>query len=205
MLSTLIPILLPAALPLIIPIAIFLGHRQATGAIIATGAGASGSLAVWWFGLGGINSLYGYMASIFPLSIALLFGGCLLGLAGWTLVLNATINARHWRWTGLLIAIGYTWCVTLLFIVVRGQNPCWFGQPQFQTSGVFWQCPPPNPWVQLLAPVAFLSTPVAVLAYGIRSRVPRVRIVSDAVESLPLASAGDGEPDADFEMRLERI
>jgi hypothetical protein len=205
MLSALIPILLPAALPLIIPIAIFLGHRQATGAIIATGAGASGSLAVWWFGLGGMNSFYGYGASILPLSIALLFGGCLLGLAGWTLVLNATIHARNWRWTGLLIAIGYTWCVTLLFIIFHGLNPCWFGQPQFQTSGVFWQCPPPNPWVQLLAPVALLSTPVAVLVHGIRSRVPRVGTTPEAVVSLPLAVADEEDLDAEFEMNFERI
>lgn len=214
MLSELMPILLPAALPLVIPIAIMLGHRRTTGAILATGGGALAALAIFWLFLGGMSGLSGGPSSGGIISAVLLYGGCLLVIAGWTLALNATMYARQWRWAALLTVAGYAWCVAVVFIVthpLQVMYSCGVDQSFVPI------CPATNPFlVQFLIPAVFLIAPAAVLAYGVLFRAKRAQSAQEqeGVTFTPgvatpvlraTAVDGDTDMDADFEMRLERI
>ena len=114
-----------AAIFLLVPLAIIIGHRRPTGAIIVSGSVATVAAIVFWIFLGGFPALNDEVRpSVNPLVVILLFyGGLLLLITAWTLALNSAALARRWGWVFLLVVSGYI-SFTALIISITTPNPC---------------------------------------------------------------------------------
>src|SRR5260370_24901730 len=156
------PVLLIAAMSLIIPLAIVLGHRHPTGALLLSGGGSLVAFAALWLVfagsglLGGSNSPSQGGTSGGEIARAVLIAlGTFLLLAAWTLSLNAAAQARRWEWIVLLVLAGFLSFAALVAVLYLPDG-CLPGPPE----GGFVPCAPP-PAPQMLSLAGTLSGPPA--------------------------------------------
>lgn len=163
-----LPVLLIAAMSLIIPLAIVLGHRHPTGALLLSAGGSLVAFSALWLvfdgsglldGTGGTASGEIFRAVLFAL-------GTLLLIASWTLALNAAAQARRWEWIVLLVLAGFLSFAALVAVLYLSDG-CPAGPPE----GGFGPCVP-APAAQTLIMAGTLAGPAAALAYWLRPRVP---------------------------------
>jgi hypothetical protein len=160
-----------AAVFLLVPLAIIIGHRRPTGAIIVSGFGATVAALAFWIFLGGIQGVVGLGAEtpINPLLLDLalyggLVGGLVLLIAAWSLALNSAASVRRWGWVLVLVVSGYLSFVALIS-AISTRDPCLIGQgiSTFYTS-------PACGGASLLVSVAFQTShllgPAVATLYG---------------------------------------
>lgn len=191
-LAVLLPVLLVAATSLIIPLAIVLGHRHPTGALLLSGGGALVAFSALWLVFDGSQLLDGPDAppdgGMIPRALLIVLGTFLL-IAAWTLALNAAVQARRWEWLVLLILAGFLSFAALVAVLFL-QDAC----PMPGIPGAHEACTLALP-AQLPIMVGSLAGPVAVLVYRLRGHVPgRVGLPEGlSVSQLGTADAA-GEP-----------
>jgi hypothetical protein len=202
-----LPVLLVAAMSLIIPLAIVLGHRHPTGALLLSGGGSLVAFIALWLIFDGSSLLAGTnsppQAGTDGGEIArrvLIALGTLLLLAAWTLSLNAAAQARRWEWIVLLVLGGFLSFASLVAVLYLPDG-CPAGLPD-----AFEPCAPTSA-AQLLIMAGTLAGPAAVLAYRLRPRVPwRVGLPEGlSVSRLGTADdAGGSAQHTDSDLRSER-
>jgi hypothetical protein len=165
-----------AAIFLLVPLAIIIGHRRPTGAVIVSGFLASVAAIVFWIFLGGMRALN---EDLGPdrrmIMLFLLYGEVLLLITAWTLALHSAVWARRWGWVFLLVVSGYI-SFTALIIGISSTNPCaiYFGSESV--------CAEASPLVSLALYASHLVGPVVATLYGVlgtprrHSLPPNVRV-----------------------------
>src|SRR5215470_2108232 len=129
-------VLLITSLSLIIPLAIVLGHRHPTGALLLSGGGSLVAFSALWLVFDGSRLLDGSNTSPdggtdggeIARAILLVLGTLLL-LAAWTLALNAAAQARRWEWVVLLVLAGFL-SLAALVTVLYLPDGCLAGPPE---------------------------------------------------------------------------
>jgi hypothetical protein len=186
-----------AAVFLLAPLAIIIGHRRPTGAIIVSGLLATVVAIVVWIFLGGLQGLVevGSETPINPLLLTLLvygglFGGIVLLGTTWTLALYSAASARRWGWIFLLVVSGYI-SFTALVIGISNPNPCVFVQASawFATGP---GCAAASPLVSLAFDVGHVLGPAVATLYGfVGASAPRRQPLPPDVRVTPLGTSGD--------------
>ena len=183
-----LPVLLIAAMSLIIPLAIVLGHRHPTGALLLSGGGSLVAFTAFWLVFTGSSLLDGTNSppqggtSGGEIARAVLFAlGTLLLLAAWTLSLNAAAQAGRWEWIVLLVLAGFLSFAALVAVLYLSDG-CPAGPP----DGGFGPCAL-TPAAQMLIMAGTVAGPAAVLAYR---RRPRVRWRAGLPEGLSTSRIG---------------
>jgi hypothetical protein len=201
-----LPVLLVAAMSLIIPLAIVLGHRHPTGALLLSGGGSLVAFTAVWLVFDGSSLLDGTNSPPQEgsdggvIARAVLVLGALLLLAAWTLSLNAAAQARRWEWIVLLVLTGFLSFAALVAVLYLPDG-CFAGPPD-----AFGPCAP-TPAVQMLIMAGTLAGPAAVLAYRLRPRVPWRAGLPEGLIISRLGTADDaGRPArlSDSDPRAER-
>jgi hypothetical protein len=192
LLPVLLPVLLVAATSLIIPLAIVLGHRHPTGALLLSGGGALGAFSALWLVFDGSRLLDGPNAPLdggmIPRVLLIVLGTFLL-IAAWTLSLNAAVQARRWEWLVLLILAGFL-SFAALFAVLFLQDACLIPG----SLATYGPCTLALP-AQLPIMVGSLAGPMSVLAYRLRGSVPWRVGLPEGLSISRLGTADDaGEP-----------
>jgi hypothetical protein len=128
----LLPVLLIAAMSLIIPLAIVLGHRHPSGALLLSGGGSLVAFIALWLVFDGSRLLDGSNTS--PDRDAtggVIARGALLALvlAAWTLALNAAAQARRWEWIVLLVLAGFLSFAAVVAVLYLPDG-CLAGSPE---------------------------------------------------------------------------
>jgi hypothetical protein len=164
------PVLLVAAMSLIIPLAIVLGHRHPTGALLLSGGGSLVAFTALWLVFDGSSVLDGTTpqagTSGGQIARAVLIAlGTLLLLAAWTLALNAAAQARRWEWIVLLVLAGFLSFAAVVAVLYLPDG-CPAGPPD-----AFGPCAP-TPAAQMLIMAGTVAGPAAMVAYRLRPRVP---------------------------------
>ncbi|MFI5275178.1 MAG: hypothetical protein ACHQ4H_19275 [Ktedonobacterales bacterium] len=181
-----------AALPLAIPIAVIVGHRRPNGAIIVSAGATFAAFAVLWLVWGGPVNFGGAMLPPYILVASLA-----LWLAAWALALNASAQARRWRWVALLVLAGSLTIGAVAFSLAL-PPPCPPGLPDGSTF--YGPACSSNPTQQLLIAVCVLAGPAAALAYGFGLRARRTRRgLPDGLSASPVVH------DDSLELRTERL
>ena len=171
--QTLLPVLLITAMSLIIPLAIVLGHRHPTGALLLSGGGSLVAFSALWLVFDGSSLLdgpnsspQGGTAGGWIARAVLIALGTLLLLAAWTLSLNAAAQARRWEWIVLLVLAGFLSCAALVAVLVL-RDAC----PVPGLPDAYGPCAL-TPAAQLPIMAGTVAGPAAVLAYRLRLHVP---------------------------------
>ena len=203
-LAVLLPVLLVAATSLIIPLAIVLGHRHSTGALLFSGGGALVAFSALWLVFDGSHLFDGPDAppdgGMIPRALLIVLGTFLL-IAAWALALNAAAQARRWKWIVLLVLAGFL-SFAALFAVLFLQDAC----PMPGIPSAHEACTLALP-AQLPIMVGSLAGPAAVLAYRLRPRMPWRTGLPEGLSRSRLGVADDGEgpaPHTDSDLRSER-
>jgi hypothetical protein len=203
--QTVLPVLLITSMSLIIPLAIVLGHRHPTGALLLSGGGSLVAFSALWLVFDGSSLLDGSNTSPDGSTgggqvarIILIALGTLLLLAAWTLSLNAAAQARRWEWIGLLVLAGFLSFAALVAMLYLSDGcPDGIGFGPCATA----------PTAQLLIMAGTLAGPVAVLAYRLR---PHVRWRAGLPEGLSISRLGTADDaggtarHTDLDLRSER-
>jgi hypothetical protein len=181
-----------AAIFLLVPLAIIIGHRRPTGAVIVSGFLASVAAIVFWIFLGGMRALNEDLGpdSRRMIMLFLLYGEVLLLITAWTLALHSAVWARRWGWGLLLVVAGYI-SFTALIIGISSTNPCaiYFGSESV--------CAEASPLVSLALYASHLVGPVVATLYGVLalSALRRQPLAPDVVATTFTTSAEeDTEP-----------
>lgn len=200
-----LPVLLISSMALIIPLAIVLGHRHPTGALLLSGGGSLVAFSALWLVFNGSGLLDGssMQAGISGgmISRVVLILGTLLLIAAWTLALNAAAQARRWDWIVLLVLAGFLSFAAVVAVLYLPDG-CPDGLPD---SG-FGPCAL-TPAAHMLIIAGTLAGPAAVLAYRLYPRVPWRAGLPEGLSISRLGTADDaGEParHTDSDLRSER-
>jgi hypothetical protein len=201
-------VLLIASMSLIIPLAIVLGHRHPTGALLLSGGGSLVAFSALWLVFDGSSLLDGSATqagtSGGEIARAVLIAGTLLLIAAWTLALNAAVQARRWEWIVLLVLAG-SLSFAALVAVLYLPDGCPAGPPD-----AFGPCAV-APAAQMLIMAGTVAGPAAVLAYRLRTHIPwRVPGRAGLPEGLSISrlgtadDAGGSARPKDSDLRSER-
>jgi hypothetical protein len=192
-----------AAVFLLTPLAIIIGHRRPTGAIVVSGSVATVAAIAFWIFLGGYPAVVGFGAETPTNPVLLdlmlyggLVGGLVLLITAWTLALRSAASARSWGWFFLLVVSGYI-SISALIIAISLPNLCTVGQviPFFNTGP---DCAEASSLVTVAFQTSHLLGPAVATLYGVLGTSgphrlplpPKVRVTTPGT-----SAEEDTEPD----------